>query len=139
MFPLPSFANVKQVSHHPEEHLCGANGTVVICRHLMANEILALLSSQLLSFTKCINVDIVIDVFTPVGQRRTYTYLYLTLTLFRHGIKCTAWDVVMHSVHGKQINMDSDLGHKKCINKSYPLCFWHQRSKKWLGKLTGSR
>lgn len=37
----------------------------------MANEILALLSSQLLSFTKGINIAIVIDVFTPVEQRRT--------------------------------------------------------------------
>lgn len=66
-FLSPSLANVEQISHHPEEHLCSADGTVVICCHLVANEVLTLLGCQLLAFTKGINVDKVIDVLTPAG------------------------------------------------------------------------
>lgn len=65
---LPSFADVKQVSHHPEQHLGGADGTVVICCHLVTNKVLTLLGRQLLSFTKGIDVDKVIDVLTSAGS-----------------------------------------------------------------------
>lgn len=62
---LPSFSNVKQVSHHPEQHLHSIDGTVVICRHLVANEVLALLGSQLFAFAKGVNVDKVVYVLAP--------------------------------------------------------------------------
>ncbi len=68
-FLLPSFADVEQVSHHPEQHLGGADGTVVICRHLVADEVLTLLSCQLLAFTEGIDVDKVVDVLTPAGTK----------------------------------------------------------------------
>lgn len=54
---LPSFADVEQVSHHSEQHLGGADGTVVICRHLVTNKVLTLLGRQLLAFTKGINAS----------------------------------------------------------------------------------
>lgn len=66
---LPSFTDVQQVSHHPEQHLGGADGTVVICRHLVADEVLALFGCQLFAFTKGINVHKVIDVLTPAETR----------------------------------------------------------------------
>lgn len=68
-FLLPPFADVQQISHHPEQHLGGADGTVVICRHLVADEVLALLGCQLFAFTKGIDVDKVIDVLTPAGTK----------------------------------------------------------------------
>ncbi len=64
----PSFADVKQVSHHPQQQLAGAYSAVVICSHLVSDQILTLFSSQLLSFTKRVNVYIVVDVITPAKQ-----------------------------------------------------------------------
>lgn len=67
---LPSLPDVEQVSHHPQQHLCGADGIVVICRHLVANQVLALLCCQLLAFTEGIDVDEVVDVVTPAALMR---------------------------------------------------------------------
>lgn len=67
----PSLPNVKEVSHHPEQHLSGVDGTVVICRHLVTDQVLALLGRQLLAFTEGIDVDKVVDVFTP-GHDKTH-------------------------------------------------------------------
>lgn len=84
VFSLPSFADVQQVSHHPEQHLGGADGTVVICRHLVANEVLALLGRQLFAFTKGINVDKVIDVLTPAETRLNKSNMEMYLTDIHH-------------------------------------------------------
>lgn len=64
-FLSPSFANVQQVSHHPEQQLAGADGTVVVGRHLVPDEVLALFGRQLFAFAEGIDVDKVKDVLTP--------------------------------------------------------------------------
>lgn len=69
----PSLPDVKQVSHHSEQHLCGVDGAVVIGRHLVADQVLALLGSQLLAFTEGIDVDKVVDVLSPVGGQQQET------------------------------------------------------------------
>lgn len=69
---LPSLADVEQVSHHPEQHLLDADGTIVICRHLVTNKVLALLCCQLLAFAEGIDVDKVVDVFAPAGTKLNY-------------------------------------------------------------------
>ena len=119
-FLSPSLADVEQVSHHPEQHLRGADGTVVVCRHLVADEVLALLGCQLLAFTEGIDVDKVVDVLTPAGKQ---------------GNKQDLPDV-----HHRQVQNDTiTLRLFRDIKvKLYPLGFWHQRSRKWFGKLTGS-
>lgn len=79
-FPLPSLADVKQVSHHPKQHLCGAYGTVVICCNLVADEVLALLCCQLLAFSKGINVDKVIDILSPAGKRNSINVIEIRIS-----------------------------------------------------------
>lgn len=64
---LPSFADVQQVSHHPEQQFVGADGAVVVSRHLVPDEVLALFGCQLLAFAEGVDVDKVKDVFTPAG------------------------------------------------------------------------
>lgn len=64
-FLSPSFADVQQVSHHPEQQLAGADGTVVVGRHLVPDEVLALFGRQLFAFAKGIDVDKVKDVLAP--------------------------------------------------------------------------
>lgn len=81
---LPSFADVEQVSHHPEQHLCGADGTVVICSHLVTNKVLALLGRQLLAFTEGVNVDKVIDVLAPAGTKFDKSIVEMFLTDINH-------------------------------------------------------
>lgn len=61
----PSFADVQQVSHHPEQQLGGADGAVIVGRHLVPDEVLALFGRQLFTFAEGIDVDKVKDVFTP--------------------------------------------------------------------------
>lgn len=64
-FLSPSFADVQQVSHHPEQQLAGADGTVVVGRHLVPDEVLALFGRQLFAFAEGIDVDKVKDVLAP--------------------------------------------------------------------------
>lgn len=66
-FLLPSFADVQQVSHHPEQQFVGADGAVVVGCHLVPDEVFALFGRQLLAFAEGVNVDKVKDVFTPAG------------------------------------------------------------------------
>lgn len=66
----PSLPDVEQVSHHSEQHLCGVDGTVVIGRHLVTDQVLALLGCQLLAFAEGIDVDKVVDVLTPAGRKQ---------------------------------------------------------------------
>lgn len=73
MVRSPSLPNVEQVSHHSEQHLRGIDGTVVVCRHLVADQVLALLGRQLLAFAEGVDVDKVVDVVTPAGGRRRTT------------------------------------------------------------------
>lgn len=41
-FLVPSFADIQQVSHHPEQQVVGADGAVVVSCHLVPDEVLAL-------------------------------------------------------------------------------------------------
>lgn len=84
-FLSPSFADVQQVSHHPEQQLAGADGTVVVGRHLVPDEVLALFGRQLFAFAEGIDVDKVEDVLAPVVINLKLINLFQTKKIFTKG------------------------------------------------------
>ena len=85
-FPLPSLPDVKQVPHHPEECLRGADGAVVVCCHLVANEVLALLGCQLFASPEGVDVDKVVDVLAPAGIKFNKANMNMYLPCIHHNL-----------------------------------------------------
>lgn len=65
----PPLADVEQVAHHAQQQLGGADGAVVICCHLLSDQVLALFSRQLLASPKRVDVNVVVDIVTAAGDK----------------------------------------------------------------------
>lgn len=65
----PPLADVEQVTHHAQQQLGGADGAVVIRRHLLSDQVLTLFRRQLLAFPKRIDVNVVVDIATAAGDK----------------------------------------------------------------------